>query len=197
MRPITKLISGCLLVVGFTAGVMGNSAAQTQSALRARAAIGGAPGSGISGRALFEQTQDGILPTVEVSVFVRGLEPNTVHGVHIHEIGNCTPPDFLGAGGHFDPGPFGMSNPDANHPFHMGDLINLEADDRGRAFFIYQTSRITLSDSLVSIFDGDGSAVIIHLNPDQGITGESGSGVSGGPRIACGVITPVNFEPGN
>jgi superoxide dismutase, Cu-Zn family len=188
MRQITKLISGCLLVVGFTAGVMGSSAAQAQSVLRAIAAIQGAPGSGISGRALFEQTQEGILPTVEISVFVRGLEPITVHGVHIHEIGNCTPPDFLGAGGHFDPGPFGMSNPDANHPFHMGDLINLEADNRGRAFFIYRTSRITLSDSLVSIFDGDGSAVIIHLNPDQGIIGESGSGVSGGPRIACGVI---------
>lgn len=102
-------------------------------------------------------------------MFVRGLGPNTVHGVHIHEIGNCTPPNFLGAGGHFDPGPFGMSNPDANHPFHMGDLINLEADNRGRAFFIYRTSRITLSDSLVSNFYGDGSAVIIHLNPDQGI----------------------------
>ena len=188
MKQITKLILGCLLVVGFTAGVMGSSAVQAQSVLRASAVIGGAPGSEISGRALFEQTQEGILPTVEVSVFVRGLEPNTVHGVHIHEVGNCTPPDFLGAGGHFDPGPFGMSDPDANHPFHMGDLINLEADNRGRAFFIYRTSRITLSDSLVSIFDGDGSAVIIHLNPDQGITGESGSGVSGGPRIACGVI---------
>jgi Cu/Zn superoxide dismutase len=28
----------------------------------------------------------------------------------------------------------------------------------------------------------------VHGNPDQGITGESKSGVSGGPRIACGVI---------
>jgi Cu/Zn superoxide dismutase len=36
--------------------------------------------------------------------------------------------------------------------------------------------------------DADGSAIIIHANPDQGITGEAKSGVSGGPRAACGVI---------
>jgi Cu/Zn superoxide dismutase len=30
--------------------------------------------------------------------------------------------------------------------------------------------------------------VILHGNPDQGKTGEPKSGVSGGPRVACGVI---------
>ena len=49
--------------------------------------------------------------------------------------------------------------------------------------------RVTLSDGPLSLFDTDGSAIIIHGNPDQGITGEPKSGVSGGPRAACGVIT--------
>ena len=50
------------------------------------------------------------------------------------------------------------------------------------------TTRVTLSDGPLSLFDADGSAIIVHGNPDQGITGEPKSGVSGGPRVACGVI---------
>jgi len=40
----------------------------------------------------------------------------------------------------------------------------------------------------LSLFDQDGSAIIIHANQDQMTTGEPKSGVSGGPRVACGVI---------
>jgi hypothetical protein len=40
-----------------------------------------------------------------------------------------------------------------------------------------------------AISDADGTAIIIHGNPDRGITGESKSGVSGGPRVACGVFS--------
>ena len=50
------------------------------------------------------------------------------------------------------------------------------------------TTRVTLSDGPLSLFDADGSSIILHGNPDQGITGEPKSGVSGGPRVACGVI---------
>ena len=50
------------------------------------------------------------------------------------------------------------------------------------------TTSVTQSDGPRSRMDADGSAIIIHRNPDQGITGAAGSGVSGGPRIACGVI---------
>ena len=53
------------------------------------------------------------------------------------------------------------------------------------------TTRVTLSDGPLSLFDEDGSAIIIHGNPDQMITGASKSGVSGGPRVACGVIAKI------
>jgi Cu-Zn family superoxide dismutase len=101
-------------------------------------------------------------------------------------VGKCTP-DFAAAGGHFDPGPAGNPDPDANHPYHMGDLPQL-AVTGPTATMRVATTRVTLSDGPLSLFDADGSAIIIHGNPDQGITGEPKSGVSGGPRLACGVI---------
>ena len=52
---------------------------------------------------------------------------------------------FTSAGGHFDPGPAGNTDPDANHPYHMGDLPNLEGRRRrqGRARCA-STTRVTL-----------------------------------------------------
>lgn len=122
---------------------------------------------------------------VVLRVEAHGLPPG-MHGVHLHAVGKCTP-DFAAAGGHFDPGPAGNPDPDANHPYHMGDLPQL-AVTGPTATMRVATTRVTLSDGPLSLFDADGSAIIIHGNPDQGITGEPKSGVSGGPRIACGVI---------
>jgi Cu-Zn family superoxide dismutase len=127
------------------------------------------------------------LKGVEITVDVTGLKPGA-HGIHIHAVGKCESPSFVTAGGHFDPGPAGNMDPDMNHPFHMGDLPNLVADVKGHAVMTTITTRVTLGPGPLSIFDEDGSAIIIHANPDQGVTGEAKSGLSGGPRIACGVI---------
>jgi Cu-Zn family superoxide dismutase len=128
------------------------------------------------------------MKAVEVTVDVTGLRPGA-HGFHIHAVGKCEAPGFTSAGGHFDPGPNGVMDADTNHPFHMGDLPNLVADANGRATLKTVTTRVTLSEGPLSVFDADGTAVIIHGNPDQGVTGESRSGLSGGPRVACGVVT--------
>lgn len=171
-----------------TIGAQGN-------VLRAQALIHGAPGSGITGVVRFTQApaDSGFPePTVDVDARIDGL-PSGLHGMHIHENGNCdsvTGP-FSGAGGHFDPGPSGNSNPDANHPFHMGDIPNLDVNAAGVGRLRHTTSRITLSPGPLSVFDSNGSAVVVHLNVDQGIPGAAGSGVSGGPRIACGIIEPL------
>jgi Cu-Zn family superoxide dismutase len=68
----------------------------------------------------------------------------------------------------------------------MGDLPNLIASGHGVGRLRHTTSRITLSPGPLSVFDADGSAVIVHLNPDRGIPGAPSA--SGGPRVACGVI---------
>ena len=170
------------------ASLMVQRARTAPHVLKASADIQGLVNSGITGEARFLQTDDGVIPNVRVSVHVHGLAPNSSHGLHIHQTGICTPPGYTSAGGHFDPGPNSNTNPDGNHPFHMGDLNSLQADSSGNASLEYVTSRISLSPGPLSIFDADGSAIIVHLNPDQGITGAPGSGVAGGPRIACGVI---------
>lgn len=143
-------------------------------------------GKGISGTADLAEHPSGTGTVVEITVNVSGLTPGR-HGVHLHAIGTCEP-DFTAAGGHFDPGPAGNTDPDANHPYHMGDVPNLEVGANGRGTMKITTSRVTLSDGPLSLFDADGTAIIVHGNPDQGITGEPKSGVSGGPRLACGVV---------
>ncbi len=175
---------GLLMACAEDEGASGNGGGPT----RARAVVRGAPGSNISGEVTFVETSAGKNrpePGVRVVARVRGLQPERRQGFHIHEKGTCQPP-FTSAGGHFDPGPFGNSSPDANHPFHMGDLPNLEVGKRGMGRLTHVTSRVTLSPGPLSLFDGDGSAVIVHQDEDKGIPGEQGA--SGGARVACGVI---------
>lgn len=156
-----------------------------QSVMKARADI---KGDGITGTAEFEEKTKGTMRAVFFTIKVKGLKPG-LHGVHLHEIGKCEPPGFTAAGGHFDPGPDSNTDPDANHPFHMGDIPNIDVGPDGSGTLQGLTTRVTLSEGPLSVFDGDGTAIIIHVNPDKMITGAPKSGVSGGPRAACGVLT--------
>jgi Cu-Zn family superoxide dismutase len=144
-------------------------------------------GDGIAGRATLTERKMGTGTVVDIVVSASGLKPG-LHGVHLHAIGKCEP-DFAAAGGHFDPGPAGNTDPDANHPFHMGDVSNLDVGSDGKGTLKTVTTRVTVSAGPLSIFDADGTAIIIHGNEDKGVTGEPKSGVSGGPRVACGVFT--------
>jgi superoxide dismutase, Cu-Zn family len=143
-------------------------------------------GEGITGSADFTERKTGTATVVEIHLTASGLKPG-MHGVHLHAVGKCEPA-FTAAGGHFDPGPAGNPDPDANHPYHMGDLPQLEVGQDGKGTLDAVTTRVTISDGPLTLFDSDGSAIILHGNPDQGITGATGSGVSGGPRVACGVL---------
>jgi superoxide dismutase, Cu-Zn family len=135
-----------------------------------------------------EKTEEGI-KEVRVMMMVKGLTPGK-HAVHIHETGSCVP--CGAAQGHFDPGPNGNTNPDGNHPFHSGDLINIEANKRGNAHLNAITTRVTLSPGPLSIFDADGSAFIIHVNPDSYCPNGEEAGCAGGARAACGIISSDN-----
>jgi Cu-Zn family superoxide dismutase len=151
-------------------------------------------GKGVSGTAAFTELTQGTTRRVVVTVSVKGLTPG-LHGVHLHAVGKCEP-DFTAAGGHFDPGPAGNTDPDANHPFHMGDLPNLSVGQDGSGTLRATTTRVTLTDGALSVFDEDGTAIILHGNEDKGITGAPKSGVSGGPRVACGVLEKGGAKPG-
>lgn len=155
--------------------------------VRAVAEIRGCTDAKIRGRAhLIEEESNEGIKTVRVSIRMRGLTPGK-HAVHIHETAACEP--CGAAGGHFDPGPFGFSNPDANHPYHAGDLVNIEAHGRkGKGRLNTVTTRVTLSPGPLSIFDEDGSAFIIHVNEDTYCPEGEAAGCAGGARAACGII---------
>jgi Cu-Zn family superoxide dismutase len=130
--------------------------------------------------------------TVLVAVRANGL-PAGFHGFHIHAVGLCEPP-FTTAGGHHNPA-------GGNHGDHAGDLPVLLVQSSGGASAAVQTDRFTID----SLFDTDGSAVIVHAAADNyanvpsryvssttGLPGPDAAtlatGDSGG-RTACGVLT--------
>ncbi len=137
----------------------------------------------VVGNATLTATSSG---AVSMRVEVSGFETAGAgaHGIHIHETGQCTP-DFSAAGGHFNPtgAEHGLDNPQGPH---AGDLPNMEFDADGNATYEVTTDRITLGSGQRSLFDADGSAIIIHAGADDQMTNPSGDS---GARIACGVIT--------
>src|SRR4029453_4756324 len=96
--------------------------------------------------------------------------------------------------GHFDPGPSSNTSPDGNHPFHSGDLINIEIKSDGKGKIKHTSSRFTLSDGPLSVFDGDGSAVIVHASEDTFCPVGPVAGCAGGARAACGIIVKSNAK---
>jgi len=169
--------------------------------MKATAEIKGCTDPNISGTAtLSEEISAEGIKEVLVELKVEGLADGK-HAVHIHETGACEP--CGAAKGHHDPGPFGESRPDSagdevpatdiNHPYHMGDLINIEVKN-GSGHMKHTTNRITLSPGRLSIFDEDGSAFIIHTYEDTYCDEEAElkKGCAGGPRDACGIIQPVS-----
>lgn len=136
-----------------------------------------------------ERSSDEGIKLVDVTLEVRGLSDGR-HAVHVHETAACEP--CSAAGGHHDPGPFGATAPDApdfNHPFHGGDLLNVEVrGGTGRLETV--SNRFTLSPGRLSLFDADGSSVIVHSGEDTYCDqeGELSPGCAGGARDACGII---------
>ena len=174
-----------LIFCGITSAILGADAASA-APVRASADIKGCDDAAISGSAdLIERPSVEGVKLVDVTIRVSGLKPGK-HAVHIHETGNCTP--CSEAKGHFDPGPYGFTAPDGNHPFHSGDLVNLEVNPAGAGVLHTSTTRVTLSPGPLSVFDADGSAIIIHTDPDTYCPEGDVKGCAGGARTACGII---------
>jgi Cu-Zn family superoxide dismutase len=118
---------------------------------------------------------------VQIVVAVSGL-PAGKHALHIHETGECEPP-YESAGGHFNPtdAEHGWDNPQGPH---AGDLPNIYVGE-GAVQVEYITELVTLEDGETSLFDNDGSAIVIHGGQDDYLTEPAGDA---GMRLACGVI---------
>ncbi len=184
-------VAGLTIAAGGGALLASNAAADA-SAIHARAEIAGP--NGISGFATFAEDAGGV---VHVNVKVSGL-PAGLHGAHIHTIGSCSAANgvaFGGAGGHFNPhgAPHGEHTRGEHAEHHAGDLPNLIVNDDEQGRLNTASAHFTLAhDVAESLFDADGSAIVIHANEDDYVTqsGPLGPGQSG-PRVACGVIEEV------
>lgn len=135
-------------------------------------------GSQVSGQATVVQKKDG----VQISVKLDGLLPNTVHGFHIHENGDCSSPDATSAGGHFNSDHHPHGGP-KNPLRHAGDLGNITSNDKGKATVSLFVKGLNLyNDNKYSILD---RALVIHAAADDFTSQPSGAA---GQRIVCGVI---------
>jgi superoxide dismutase, Cu-Zn family len=110
--------------------------------------------------------------------------PAGEHGFHIHETGTCEG-DFTSAGGHYNPGGAEHGYHSEGGP-HAGDLPNIHVPESGELTVEYVNDRVSLEEGAEgTLFDDDGSAIVIHANPDDYQSQPAGDA---GPRIACGVI---------
>jgi Cu-Zn family superoxide dismutase len=139
-----------------------------------------APTEGNIASGVVNFSQDGDI--MQVDVRVDSLTPNSMHGLHIHIVGDCRAPDASSAGGHFNPHGSSHGGPFSD-PRHGGDLGNIQADGNGTAIVSIQVTGISLGKDDDSII---GRAVIVHGQGDDLTSQPSGNA---GPRIACGLIS--------
>ncbi|MDW0114278.1 superoxide dismutase family protein [Sporosarcina saromensis] len=122
---------------------------------------------------------------VAIHVEAENLSPG-VHGIHIHETGICTAPDFKSAGGHFNPTgkEHGFDNPKG---FHLGDLPNIEVNEQGKVSRQLISPKVTLKPGMEnSLLKVGGTAIVIHEKEDDYKTDPAGDS---GDRVACATIT--------
>ena len=130
------------------------------------------------------QTAGGVTFRIEAT----GL-PHGIHGIHVHAVGRCDPPDFASAGPHWNPAArkHGLNNPAGPHG---GDLRNVEVATNGVLSTTVTLPNATLfgsQDATGTLLDADGAALVIHAQADDYMTDPSGNS---GARIACAVIRP-------
>jgi Cu-Zn family superoxide dismutase len=165
------------LIAPLTAVFLVTACATTASGPSATAQLIATQGNSVTGQVQFTQQGDKVLVTAEV----RGLKPNTEHGFHVHEKGDCSSVDGLSAGGHFNPdGKAHGAHDQSEH--HAGDLPSLKADASGTAFVSFESNTLSVGSGKADVL---GRGLIVHRDPDDYKTQPTGNS---GPRLACGVV---------
>jgi Cu-Zn family superoxide dismutase len=150
-----------------------------QAPATAKAEIKDAMGKTV-GSATLTDSPNGVLVHVTLTA-----APPGAHAFHIHSTGKCDGPDFMTAGGHFNPmmKQHGITNPMG---MHAGDLPNVQVPAGGALTFDAFASGVTLKAGANSLMDADGSALMLHATVDDYRSDPAGAA---GARIACGVVT--------
>lgn len=159
------------------AALLAGCASMSPAPLRAGATLEARSGSAVTGRVDLTESGGQLRAHVELA----GLAPNSEHGFHVHDKGDCSAADATSAGGHYNPagtahGRSGIA------PHHAGDLPSLTADAHGNVRVDLVLEGVTLAPGPASIV---GRSLVVHRDRDDFTTQPAGNS---GPRVACGVI---------
>lgn len=176
-RALSILVGSWLLLACASCSHRERIASSQPDPRAAFASFVAAPGGALRGTVAFTEEPGGVHIVVAVSSATPGR-----HGIHIHEKGDCTAPDFTSAGGHFNP----SGAPHAcgpTTPRHAGDLGNISVGADGTGRLELTTKQITLSPGPLSVI---GRSVVIHTGADDCVSQPAGDS---GKRVACAPIT--------
>jgi Cu-Zn family superoxide dismutase len=153
-------------------------ATQRSTTPAAKATLKDAQGKTL-GEATLRDSPAGVL----VKLDLQNVPPGP-HAFHIHAVGKCDPPDFMTAGGHFNPTMMKHGLMATGGP-HAGDMPNLFVPMDGKLSVEVLDANVTLAAGAKSLFDADGSALVLHATGDDYTSDPAGNA---GGRIACGVV---------
>jgi len=131
---------------------------------------------------------------IKIDLNLTGLEPNSLHGFHVHEAGDLTD-KCTSMCLHFNPYNTTHGCPGMQIR-HVGDLGNIRTNNKGEAKYTFYDNIIKLRGSKSNII---GRGLIIHADEDdcgKGGNAESLKTGNAGKRIACAVIgySKENFK---
>jgi superoxide dismutase, Cu-Zn family len=175
---------GLLLFAGALSSVWPAVVAAQAPAVGASARVSDATGR-LLATATFREAPDQVLISL---TFPDPSALTGTHGIHIHEVGRCDPPDFASAGGIFDP--FGRQHGLRNADGPMaGDVPSLVIGPNGLAAYNTSAPLVKLSPGPTSLLRPGGTSLVIFAEADDGTTQPEGNA---GPRIACGIIVAAD-----
>ena len=131
--------------------------------------------AGVTGTVTVTQETSGVFV---VTADLQGV-PEGVHGIHLHETGDCSADDYSSAGGHLADGmEHGVKVEGGPHP---GDLPNATVGADGVLSVTHFNTYLTTE----MLADSDGTGFIVHDGPDDYQSQPAGDA---GSRIACAVL---------